>query len=592
MSPGPRYLARQLPRLLLPPTLVYILYRAIGGKSRYSASPLILTFLFVLSYPVSLAILVQWKRYTVCHKAASLGAVLPPTVKHRWIGGIDLVVTVSRNFEKYFLVDWLFKWSAEYGHTFAREVLFERRLFTSEPEHIKSILSTNFQAFEKGSTFRGQLGSLLGTGVFNSDGQMWKFHRSMTRPFFTKERISHFDIFDRNADAAFALMKARFREGHSIDWQDLVLRFTLDSATEFLFGNNVCSLAAGLPYPPASAPPATPTRATADGFGDALKRAQFQTLMRMRFGSTWPLFEFWSDKVHGAMHDVDAFVDPIVQRAVEAHEAAKGAGAGQSKGDRDHETLLGHLVGLTDDPQILKDETLNILIAGRDTTAAALTFAVYSLARHSGVLLRLRREVLGRVGTVRRPEYEDFKEMKYLRAVINETLRLYPPLICNDRYTTEAVLWPSRDPGGKPLYIPAKTRIQYSVFVMHRRKDLWGPDALSFDPDRFLDERMQKYLIPNPFIFLPFNAGPRVCLGQQFAYSEVSFMLVRLLQQFETIELTPQACPNSIPPPTFTDSIGCEGTETAWVSSHLTIFAKNGLWLKMCEAPFVDMSSL
>lgn len=62
--------------------------------------------------------------------------------------------------------------------------------------------------------------------------------------------------------------------------------------------------------------------------------------------------------------------------------------------------------------------------------------------------------------------------------------------------------------------------------------------------------------------------------GTQFAYNEVSFMLVRLLQQFETIELTPRTCPDSIPPPTFTDSIGCDGTETAWVSSHLTIFAK------------------
>ena len=57
--------------------------------------------------------------------------------------------------------------------------------------------------------------------------------------------------------------------------------------------------------------------------------------------------------------------------------------------------------------------------------------------------------------------------------------------------------------------------IGYSVFFMHRRKDLWGPDAEEFDPDRFLDERVKTYLTPNPFIFLPFNAGPRICLGQQ-----------------------------------------------------------------------------
>ncbi len=58
-------------------------------------------------------------------------------------------------------------------------------------------------------------------------------------------------------------------------------------------------------------------------------------------------------------------------------------------------------------------------------------------------------------------------------------------------------------------------RIVYSVFLMHRREDLWGPDAQSFDPDRFLDDRVQRYQTGNPFIFLPFNAGPRICLGQQ-----------------------------------------------------------------------------
>ena len=98
--------------------------------------------------------------------------------------------------------------------------------------------------------------------------------------------------------------------------------------------------------------------------------------------------------------------------------------------------------------------------------------------------------------------------------------------------------WKSVHPGQPDLYIPPRTRCLYSVLLMHRRKDLWGPDgascvslmliystpwysrcgtstALSFDPERFIDERVQKYLVPNPFIFLPFNAGPRICLGQQ-----------------------------------------------------------------------------
>ena len=77
---------------------------------------------------------------------------------------------------------------------------------------------------------------------------------------------------------------------------------------------------------------------------------------------------------------------------------------------------------------MIKDETLNILLAGRDTTSCTLTFAVYALASHPSVLARLRAEVLATVGPARRPSYADVREMKYMRAFINEVLRLYPPV--------------------------------------------------------------------------------------------------------------------------------------------------------------------
>ena len=80
------------------------------------------------------------------------------------------------------------------------------------------------------------------------------------------------------------------------------------------------------------------------------------------------------------------------------------------------------------DYNIIRDETLNILLAGRDTTACTLTFAVYRLSEHPDVLKRLREEILSVVGPTRRPTYDDIRNMKYLRAVINETLRLYPPV--------------------------------------------------------------------------------------------------------------------------------------------------------------------
>lgn len=118
---------------------------------------------------------------------------------------------------------------------------------------------------------------------------------------------------------------------------------------------------------------------------------------------------------------------------------------------------------------------------------------------------------------------------------------------------------------------------------MHRREDLWGPDALVFDPDRFLDDRLRKYLLPNPFIFLPFNAGPRICLGQQFAYNEVSLFLIRLLQAFSSISFAPDADPGSLPPASWATGEARRPIERVWLKAHLTLYANNGSWFRMKE---------
>ena len=127
---------------------------------------------------------------------------------------------------------------------------------------------------------------------------------------------------------------------------------------------------------------------------------------------------------------------------------------------------------------MIKDETLNILLAGRDTTSCTLTFAVYALATHPAVLARLRAEVLTTVGPARRPTYADVRAMRYMRAFINEVLRLYPPVPVNSRCSIAPMRWPNVAGGGLPdWYIPPRSRVLYSVLVMHRRKDLWGPDG-------------------------------------------------------------------------------------------------------------------
>lgn len=149
------------------------------------------------------------------------------------------------------------------------------------------------------------------------------------------------------------------------------------------------------------------------------------------------------------------------------------------------------------------------------------------------------------------------------------------------------------------------------------------PSALVFDPDRFLDDRLRKYLLPNPFIFLPFNAGPRICLGQQvslfrprlingsdpvtkafpqFAYNEMSLFLIRLLQTFSGISFAPDADPDSLPPASWATGEARRPIERVWLKAHLTLYAnvspaprhlgfpapyvvyQNGSWLRMKKA--------
>ena len=110
------------------------------------------------------------------------------------------------------------------------------------------------------------------------------------------------------------------------------------------------------------------------------------------------------------------------------------------------------------------------------------------------------------------------------------------------------------------------------------------PTALEFDPNRFLDDRVKEYLVPNPFIFLPFNAGPRICLGQQFAYNEASIIVARIVQAFKSITLDMDSNPEAKPPAAWAAANGRKATEKVWVKAHITLYAKDGVWVKMEEA--------
>ncbi|KAJ7362894.1 cytochrome P450 monooxygenase pc-1 [Mycena albidolilacea] len=188
------------------------------------------------------------------------------------------------------------------------------------------------------------------------------------------------------------------------------------------------------------------------------------------------------------------------------------------------------------------------------------------------VTARLREEILAQVGPTDAPTYEDIKPMKYLRAVIN-----------GNRETIKATTWHSPNPGEKPIYIPAGVKFDISYFLLpcaEKHASLQSSLLTNeFDPERFINERAQRYLVANPFQFLPFNAGPRICLGQQ-----ISFVIIRLLQNFSTLSLVPDvAPPYGRVPADWRGKPGKKGIEQFRPRSHLTLYTWGGLWVKMKE---------
>ncbi|KAG2156910.1 cytochrome P450 [Suillus bovinus] len=570
VSPGVAYLTRGFLSVIFPTASSIIIIQHLAFLQGFRVSPWPLSLVVLGAAPLGFAAYIFMDEISQRRRATRLGARLVPRVKGKLPGNLDKIVGIFMRLETEYLGQPALDEMKELGPTLNFRFFWEDDIMTSEPQHMKAMLVTDFRITSK---FGEAVDSVLGTGVFNSDGNLrraCRLHRTMTRPFFNNDRIRHFEIFDRHATRTIALAKERFRMDLAIDFQDLISRFTLDSASEFLFGHCTDSLSAELPFPH-NARESTNTiqKDITAAFSDAFSQAQHAISRRIIIGSTWPMTEIYTDSTARHMKVASEFLDPIFEAALKRHSTAAKSDANETTGN---ETLVDHLVKLTSDSKIIKDETLNILLAGRDSITSTLTSAIYLLAMHPEVLSRLREEIISNFGLNGVPTYVDIKEMKYMQAFLNETMRLFPAVPFGVRETIHDTTWTSPEPEKEPLFVPGGVMIVYAIFFMHRRTDLWGPDALEFDPDRWLDERLQKYLLPNPSIFLPFNAGPRICLGQKLAYNQMSFVL-----------------PSMCPPAWWAEKDGRQAIERFKPKSHVLLYAEGGMWVKMTAVDDVEV---
>ncbi|KUJ23955.1 putative cytochrome 52A4 [Mollisia scopiformis] len=422
------------------------------------------------------------------------------------------------------LETWLYWFTTPQGPNFTVEACpaGRRVIFTADPENIKAILATQFTDYGKGEPFHREWKDFLGDSIFVTDLETWHNSRQLIRPQFIKDRVSDLEVFERHVQVLIREIDGKSwgekegGEGRELDVSDLFFRYTLDAATDFLLGRSVNSLE-------------VPEQEFAEAFGEVQR---VQNIIA-RAGPLNPLVPRSTFKK--GIRTINEFVNPFIDDALRLSPEEL---ASKTKSEEGY-TFLHALASFTRDRTVLRDQLVAVLLAGRDTTASTLSWLFYELARHPEVMKKLRAEIEERIGWERAPTYEDLKNMKYLQNTMNETLRLYPVVPFNVRLALKDTTLPrGGGPDGlSPVGILKDTPIGYSTLVMQRRPDLTphitSPSSSSpLTVEHFSPERWQTWQ-PKPWNYIPFNGGPRICIGQQFALTEMGYTVVRLLQRYE-----------------------------------------------------------
>ncbi|KAL7813666.1 cytochrome P450 [Trichoderma aethiopicum] len=419
--------------------------------------------------------------------------------------GIDVFIQNVKAVSKHTFLETVTRRHKEVGETYQLNMLGTVGIMTRDDEIIKTILSTRFKDYSLHEERKKALNPLLGYGIFSSDGLSWAHSRSLLRPQFARSQLMDLSMLESHVSCLMRLIP----DGQEVELQDLLLRFTMDMATDFLFGESTNSLLADQDG----------YHSRLEGFAESVQYAQDRIAMRMALGRLALLKPDPKFKHH--VRVVHKFVDELVHKALHGNDPGPKA---------QPYILLRALVEDTQDPVRIRDEVINILIAGRDTTASLISNVFFLLSKRPELWSMLRNEVLTQFKR-QPPAFEDIPQCKYIRYTINESLRLFPPVPVNSRVANCDTILPRGGgvDGKSPLLIPKGTPVIYNVFGLHRRRDVYGPDVEEFRPSRWETLRLS-------WEFLPFNGGPRICIGQQFALIEASYVLIRFLQHFESLE--------------------------------------------------------
>jgi len=375
----------------------------------------------------------------------------------------------------------------------------------NDPEGVRSVLVTNARNYGKSTIQYSALSLVTGEGLLSADTPEWKRQRPMVQPAFHRETLT--SIVAHVAAAAERIIDNwnGLPDGSVVDIDSSIMNAALEIVGHALFGSDLSADADAL------------TAATLDALDVVISRA--------RVPITPPS---WvptpgNRKLSNSLAALDGAV----------HSMLDARGVREIPAD-----MLDLLIMARDDEgnaltvTEIRDQVVTFIVAGHETVASALTWTFALLAEHPDVLRTLQAEADSVLGG-NAAQFADYQRLPYARAVIDETLRLYPPawLITRNSLGDDLL-------GG--YEVPEGSLIIMSPWLLHRHPDVWvRPDR--FDPQRFLDGGIDHSA------FIPFGAGPRQCIGRDFAYVEAVLLLASLVAHFDVEFPAGEHCPPAVP---------------------------------------------
>lgn len=371
---------------------------------------------------------------------------------------------------------------------------FKRLMFVTSPDYVKHILQENNRNYKKSVGYKW-LKLLLGEGLVTSEGDFWRKQRRLMQPAFHRDRLAGFaSIITSECQRIIDEWKER-PDKSTINLSHDMMEMTLRIICKCMFSTDV------------------------DDAIDVVNRefnyANERLIARVLSPVEMPLWV----PTPGNIHEKRAYA---AIKGVVAQVIVK-----RRKSNQHYDDLMAMLMeardedtGETMDDEQIKDEVVTIFLAGHETTAVALTWLFHCLDENREVEKKLLAEACS-VLNGRTPVVEDLRNLEYARMVIEETMRLYPPVWSVGRYAIE-------DDVVDGWLIPAGTNVLMPNISIHHNPRYW-PEPMKFIPERFSRENSKDR---HRFVYFPFGGGPRLCIGNNFALMEMQLAVPMLVQQF------------------------------------------------------------